>query len=510
MNWGDSQADELFELASRLREEQLTTQEELKLTQILREDGGARQAYAEYLALMALLELEIGVVATTKAFVGDSSKAPAAVPPPAAGENIPSASGNTPILGFLGNIIQWGESLPGVPMFLWMLAGFVGMVVGLPTIMAILAIFGFYHRPVAQLAAAADCQWTHAAAAIPVGSELRPGQKIDLVAGEAQIIFQRGAVLTVHGPSILEIESDACARLLVGDINAKAETERSHGFTLRLPTASVVELGTEFRVQAAADGHSRVDIITGAVELRTDNGDTKRRLEKGQAVQLEPGKNGVFAIVEAGDKTPAWRFPTIEPPSDKDYADASQHHAKISVVEGRRDERGGPAELLLDGRAQSKPDSALESVFFDDASRAGGKFLLDLGKTVRVQKINTYSWHESDYLPRKAGHTGRAPQRYALYGFAGDAPPPVKGDPAEHGWTRICRIDTDEFFSVPPAINRPQQQAVSISGATGEVGRYRFLLWAVLPSTPADVPGEGRATANTAFGEFDVYAEERD
>ena len=130
-----------------------------------------------------------------------------------------------------------------------------------------------------------------------------------------------------------------------------------------------------------------------------------------------------------------------------------------------------------------------------------GKFLVDLGKVVRVRKINTYSWHEGigpihppDVPhPPDSPYTAMAPQRYTLYGACGNSPPPFEGDPVEHGWTRICHVDTDAFFSVPPILNRPPQQAVSISGADGEVGRYRYLLWApqatrVLP----DLPQQGK------------------
>ena len=414
---------------------------------------------------------------------------------------------STPTLGFLGDVVRWGENLLGMRMFVWMLAGFVGMLVGLPTIMAILPVLGFANRPAAQLVAATNCRWTDAAAAIPFGGDLRPGQKIDLAAGEIKIAFARGAVLTVRGPSVLEIESAACARLVVGSVSARAESARSHGFTLRLPTASVVDLGTEFHVQTAVDGHSRVDVSVGAVEIRDRLSPRPRRLDAGQAAQFEPGENGVFAMIEGGDESPAFRFPTIEPPSNKDYADASQNHATISVAEGRLDENSGPVECLLDGRGLSSADAFWEGVFFRDGET--GKLLLDLGKVVRVQKINTYSWHESANYPRTPGarHTSRAPQRYTLYGFAGDSPPPVKGDPAAHGWTRICRIDTDEYFSVPPVLHRPAQQAVSIGGANREVARCRFLLWAPLATPTEDTPGD-KWNANTLFAEFDVYAEE--
>ena len=371
-------------------------------------------------------------------------------------------------------------------------------------------MLGFANRPAAQLVATTDCRWSDAAAAIPTGSDLRPGQRIDLAAGDVQIAFARGGVLTLHGPSVLEIESQSCARLLVGNVSAHAETERSHGFTLRLPTASVVDLGTEFQAHAAADGHSRVDVISGAVELRTAGGDTTRRLEKGQAVQIESGERSVLARIEPGDGTPAFKFPTIEPPSADDYADASQGRAQIRVLRGapRRDDYSrsydsGPVEVLLNGKGQSTADSPHESFFFENDT--SGMILLNLGQAISVKKVNTYSWHRCNFLPSEHN---RAMQRYDLYGSPGPTLPPANGNLAAAGWTLIARVNTDEFFGFPRQAARPVQQGVSITSADGgSVGKYRYLLWDVHPAPPeAGDP----AAANAFYGEFDVYRAEED
>jgi hypothetical protein len=200
-------------------------------------------------------------------------------------------------------------------------------------------------------------------------------------------------------------------------------------------------------------------------------------------------------------------FPTIEPPSCTDYADASQHHARISIVEGTLNFDSAPAELLVDGKGQSKADSPHESVFF--ANNQKGKILLDLGKAVWLRKINSYSWHTFTEVPAEHDrYDTRATQRYNLYGYDGDTPPPPQGDPAANGWTLISRVNTDSFFSVPPAKNRPTQQAVSITGADGGVGRYRFLLWDVQPTHVSPYPPHREQDQNTFFGEFDVFAEE--
>jgi hypothetical protein len=168
----------------------------------------------------------------------------------------------------------------------------------------------------------------------------------------------------------------------------------------------------------------------------------------------------------------------------------------------------GPVELLLDGRAQSTSDAPGESVFFGNNQK--GRILLDLGRAVTVREINTYSWHKYELVP--PGHprrNSRTIQRYVLYGFEGEKPPPTAGDPMANGWKLISRVNSDAFFAVLPRVEWPAQLAVSITGKEGQIGRYRYLLWEVHPTHVDAGPATTmkRSEHNTFFGEFDVYAE---
>jgi hypothetical protein len=338
------------------------------------------------------------------------------------------------------------------------------------------------------------------------GSGLTPGQRIDVAAGEVEIAFDCGVVVVLYGPSILEVQSYKKAELLMGHAMARAETAEGHGFVLATRTAAATDLGTEFHVQAAVDGHSEIYVTRGAVEVTAGNDQRKRRIEAGQIAQVEPGSAGIIAVIESGANTPAFTFPTIEPPSAKDYAHAAEHHVTIRSEGKLAPDSGSPA-VLLDGHAQSKADSPGESCFFADNEQ--GRFVLDLGKPVRIQKINSYSWHAFAGAPAEHDrYDVRATQRYDLYGYEGDTPPAAEGSPVEHGWVLISRVNTDEFFSVPPVKNRPMQQAVSITAASGDVGRYRFLMWSVKPTHVKALPPHGPENdENTFFGELDVYAE---
>ena len=96
-----------------------------------------------------------------------------------------------------------------------------------------------------------------------------------------------------------------------------------------------MDLGTEFNIIASDDGHSQIGVIEGAVEVQLTNGRERRRLGVGESIEVEPGAPSVIARIEPGAGTPAFKFPTIEPPSKDDYADASQGHAHISVLRGQ-------------------------------------------------------------------------------------------------------------------------------------------------------------------------------
>jgi hypothetical protein len=467
-----------------------------ELQAILQSDEQARRLYRDYCRLHVDLHFVVRGCRATGA-VGD----------------VIHQGRRTPLLGFLGDLGPRSGGILSSYSLVFSLLGLVAVVGSLAAAVG-WALHGRQPEqavaaaaPAARLTRAIDCRWNGPEVGFSPGAELVAGRELELAAGEAEIAFRSGARIVVRGPSILKIESENSARLLVGRVTARADTKRSHGFILHTQTASVLDLGTEFHVQAAADGHAEIHVTAGTVEIQTVKHQARHRLQVGDTAQVEPGDAGVYAVIESGSGTSAFTFPTIAPPSNKDYADATQHHATIRVAEGTLHGESGPIPRLLDGKGQSTADSPGESVFF--ANNQKGKILLDLGKAVRVRKVDTYSWHA--YEKVSAGHDRydtRATQRYNLYGYVGERPPATAGDPAAHGWILISRVNTDDFFSVPPAVNRPTQQAVSITAADGNVGRYRFLLWDVHPTHVSPYPPYPEGEQNTFFGEFDVFAED--
>jgi len=353
---------------------------------------------------------------------------------------------------------------------------------------------------VAHFGALQDCRWVDAKPVVASGDGVRRGQRVELASGRAELVFGSGAVVTLIGPCIFEAISEKSGFLTLGQMRTLVATSASKGFSVQTRTARVVDLGTEFVTLASADGQSRVEVTSGEVDVHLAGVRTPQRLRKGDALLVEAGSAQVMARIESGDETPAFRFPTIEPPSDRDAADQSQGRASIRVVEGELavTKVGGsaPPQVLLDGRAQTRPDSPEESVYF--ANNVDGMLLLDLSRAISISRINSYSWHQNGKF---ADQRVRAVQKFTLYGFVGDQPPPTDGRLTESGWTLIARVNSDEFFSVAAPSDRPAQQACSISGAHGPIGRYRFLLWELQATQ-----GPNTSDTNpTFYGEIDVH-----
>jgi hypothetical protein len=337
----------------------------------------------------------------------------------------------------------------------------------------------------------------------PAASEqgLRVGDRLELSKGQVRLAFLTGADVLLSGPAILEIDSENGIFLPAGTVDVTADTPESHGFIARTRTAQVIDHGTRFITQAGLDGQCQILVTSGMVDVAIGSAsepDRTERLRVGEAIGIEPGNLPVMVRIESGESSPNFAFPTIEPPTDQDDADATQGMASIKMVLGNLKSGNRPSAdpaVLIDGRGQAVPDAPEASVFFENNER--GRLLMDLGALLMIQKINTYSWHQAEEVHNRF----RAPQKYTLYGYGGETLPETGGELEIAGWEKIVRVNSDDFFDVDSLLDRPAQQACSISGTGGVIGRYRYLLWDV-HATASDEP---HTYNHTFYGEFDVY-----
>ena len=177
-------------------------------------------------------------------------------------------------------------------------------------------------------------------------------------------------------------------------------------------------------------------------------------------------------------------FENVRQPTQNDAA----AKAEFVVLSGRRDPNGGDVDKLHDGRLPVEADEPAQNFFFN-AGDDGGRLLVDLGQSINIEQINTYSWHPGS----------RGPQVYKIYASDGAADnfnrrPDEETDPTTCGWSLLGEIDTSSS-------ERPNggQCGVAITASEGLLGSYRFLLFAVSATELQDPFG------NTFFSEIRRY-----
>jgi len=181
--------------------------------------------------------------------------------------------------------------------------------------------------------------------------------------------------------------------------------------------------------------------------------------------------------------THAFKFQRVPSPT----SDNAARRAKISIVDGEAHPNSGGLSALNDGILPTDEDQP-EANFFFDADTPGGRFTMDFGAPIEIAAVNSYSWHPNT----------RGPQVYRLYASDGVAPnfnpaPKTKVDPASVGWKLIATVNTD-----PGVGDSGGQYGVSITDASGSLGKFRYLLFSCFATETDDPYG------NTFYSEIVV------
>lgn len=363
---------------------------------------------------------------------------------------------------------------------------------------ALLLVFLFGKSKVAELSlVSSNAHWI--TSPLIAGDGLFKGQKLQLAAGSAEILFSTGATTRLRAPALLEIVSGNMALLHHGEAVSRADTETSRGFTIQTHAGNFVDRGTEFFTSANTDGFSQMHVASGSVDVVVD-GFELQRLNQGSGLGIEPGTAPICIRIEPGEATRDFIFPTIPQPSAVDFA--TKAAVRIYKSGSRWEEisphvESGSSNLVTDGKGQSAQDRPEQSLFLPNG--AEGSIFMDLGTEVSIDRIYTYSWHLSEV---DKGKRRRAVQRYTLWGCGENKPDTLPGSGNQQGWTRIARVDTDTFFEVESDPDRPAQQACALfAGEEQTLGTYRYLLFDLVP-TPMQ---NGTPPRHTFFGEIDVF-----
>ena len=121
---------------------------------------------------------------------------------------------------------------------------------------------------------------------------------LELDEGEVRLAFRSGAMTTIRGPARFRALAANRGELAYGNASAHVP-ELAHGFTFETQSASIVDLGTGYRLQAEQQGRVDVHVTDGQVQivpLATQQAAGKVTLSAGQAASVD-GEEGTIALV---------------------------------------------------------------------------------------------------------------------------------------------------------------------------------------------------------------------
>ncbi len=250
--------------------------------------------------------------------------------------------------------------------------------------------------------------------------------------------------------------------------------------TLRLPN------NDKIKILATTAAWNENDAVRPAAPLYDDfTGREPITLRHVYPPPPAPAHEGLTPVARVTvDRKPALDQLSIGPASRDDFADkASGHDVAFRFFDRdgeyaphRRSGAVGDAlPRLNDGDVAQNNDDTQRCVWYDNE----GRFFIDLGRSVPIERVAAYSWHRD----------ARAPQVFSLWGSNDKQMPPPdfasgKGTP----WTLLAVVDTRP-------LGGGEVHGSAVTGDGKPLGPYRHLLWI------AQDIGQG-----TFFTEIDVHA----
>jgi hypothetical protein len=180
--------------------------------------------------------------------------------------------------------------------------------------------------PVATLAQVSGAVWSTSEGP-EQGARLKPG-RLELERGAVVIAFDRGAHVVLEGPADFELLGDNSSVLRAGRLRAHVPAS-AHGFMVKTPQFTAVDLGTEFGCDLAPSGIGELHVFAGRVDLSTDAGpgapvelheDQAMRIDHGATTSIPAQPSSFLSeddlarreFQEKGDFLDAWRIASRE------------------------------------------------------------------------------------------------------------------------------------------------------------------------------------------------------
>jgi len=119
---------------------------------------------------------------------------------------------------------------------------------------------------------------------VAIGARLRAGP-LHLRSGLLELTYPSGVVLVLESPARFDLRNATTLWLGEGNVSARVPNA-ALGFTVETPSASIVDLGTEFGVSAGAKS-SEVHVFKGEVLIKNQNEPDSLRLAENRASRID-------------------------------------------------------------------------------------------------------------------------------------------------------------------------------------------------------------------------------
>jgi hypothetical protein len=285
-------------LLARMTEGALSDPEREQLSVLLLSDSDLRRRYLEHCQMHALLQSEHGLLAAWSSYVSDA-------------DDVSNRVGHKRKSIVAGILLATAASLALAAGGVWWLR----------SEMPQQPLRGV---EVAVLSKTVGAEFTfgpNGESSPAEGISLRQGT-YELRKGLIELEYASGAILVMQAPAAFELVDDARVRLEDGQVAAHVP-QAAIGFRIDSPGATVIDMGTDFAVQAVRDQESEVHVFQGEVlvDLHGDRGKSSDplRLVTGEATRVNY-RTGMPSGIDLDSQL----FLRTLRENDSDYADAVQ------------------------------------------------------------------------------------------------------------------------------------------------------------------------------------------
>ena len=124
-----------------------------------------------------------------------------------------------------------------------------------------------FSRDVATMTESLNAQWSQPFKAVAAGTRLFSNERpMELQSGLVKIAFDEGIDVVIEGPARYRIVDSFVIALEYGRLYAYVNAS-GKGFTVETANARIVDLGTEFGVQAGDEGSTELHVFAGETTL---------------------------------------------------------------------------------------------------------------------------------------------------------------------------------------------------------------------------------------------------